>query len=69
MLVDQTGFAAFEQLKELGSNYRDVSPYKEPIKGFLQKGERITLLGASGFGNLKCLITNFNNYLFQWVIF
>jgi len=39
MLVDQTGFAAFEQLKELGSIYRDVSPYKEPIKGFLQKGE------------------------------
>ena len=48
MLDNQIRLAAFAHLEELVSIYGDVLPYKELIKGFQFKGERITLLGASG---------------------
>ncbi|MFA5971924.1 MAG: HNH endonuclease [Lentimicrobiaceae bacterium] len=55
MLDNQIRLAAFEHLKDLVSIYGDVLPYKELIKGFLFKGERITLLGASGIWKPKQL--------------
>lgn len=45
---DQIRIAAFEHLKYLVSIYGDVLPYTILLKGFMFKGERITLLGASG---------------------
>ena len=55
MQDSQIRIAAFEHLKELVTIYGDVLPYKELIKGFLFKGERITLLGASGIWKPKLL--------------
>jgi putative restriction endonuclease len=55
MQDSQIRIAAFDHLKELVTIYGDVLPYKELIKGFLFKGERITLLGASGIWKPKLL--------------
>jgi len=55
MLDNQIRLAAFKHLEELVSIYGDVLPYKELIKGFQFKGERITLLGASGIWKPKML--------------
>jgi len=55
MSNNQIRLAAFEHLRELVSIHGDVLPYKELIKGFLFRGERITLLGASGIWKPKQL--------------
>ncbi len=55
MLDNQIRLAAFDHLNKLVSIYGDVLPYKELIKGFLFKGEIITLLGASGIWKPKQL--------------
>ena len=55
MLDDQIRLAAFEYLKQLVSIHGDVLPYNILIKGFDYKGERITLMGASGIWKPKQL--------------
>jgi putative restriction endonuclease len=55
MIDNQIRLAAFAHLQELASVYGDVLPYRELIKGFLFKEERITLIGASGIWKPKQL--------------